>query len=147
MPVPLGINPPANVAPPPENVIFTNIHNTTIINTTIVANPAASAGPDAAGVAAGVAAGAAAGAIAAKVALPPSVVRKGSLMGGQGAPGLNPSRPRPGTPPGAAGAGLGTRPPAGHELLGVSPGKPLPPEGSLGCRLAPAEALDGDDFG
>ena len=104
VPVPVGINPPAYVAAPPENVIFNNIHNTTIINnvptSSIRRRPA---GVGAAGVAAGVAAGAAAGAIAAKVALPPSVARKAAIIGGQGAPGPNPGQPGPGAPAGAAG--------------------------------------------
>jgi len=73
VPVPLWANPPAYVAAPPGNVIFNNIHNTTIINNgTNVINPGEprAGGVGAAGVAAGVAAGAAAGAIAAKLLCP-----------------------------------------------------------------------------
>jgi uncharacterized caspase-like protein len=90
VPVPVWVDPPAYVAAPPENVIFNNIHNTTIINnSTNVIAPGApgAAGVGAAGVAAGVAAGAAAGAIAAKVALPPSLARKAAIPGSQGTPG------------------------------------------------------------
>ena len=93
VPVPLWINPPVYVAAPPENVIFNNIHETTIINNnTNVINPGA-AGVGAAGVAAGVAVGAAAGAIAAKVALPPSLAQKAAISGGQGAPGAPAGQP------------------------------------------------------
>jgi hypothetical protein len=90
VPVPVWIDPPPYVAPPPGNVIFNNIHNTTIINNNaniIAPSAPGAAGAGAAGVAAGVAAGAAAGAIAAKVALPPSVALKASTVGGQTAPG------------------------------------------------------------
>ena len=93
VPVPLWVNPPVYVAAPPENVIFNNIHETTIINNnTNVINPGA-AGVGAAGVAAGVAVGAAAGAIAAKVALPPSLAQKAAISGGQGAPAAPAGQP------------------------------------------------------
>ena len=61
--------------------------------------------------------------------------RPAALRGPQGVPHGRPGRSRGSIPagrgreplPATAGAGLGTRPPAGHELPGVSPGKPLPP--------------------
>ena len=112
VPVPLWVNPPVYVAAPPENVIFNNIHDTTIINNnTNVINPGA-AGVGAAGVAAGVAVGAAAGAIAAKVALPPSLAQKAAISGGQGAPGAPAGQP--GAVPPA------TRLPAAQTLPGTS---------------------------
>ena len=158
VPVPLWANPPVYVAAPPENVIFNNIHETTIINNnTNVINPGA-AGVGAAGVAAGVAVGAAAGAIAAKVALPPSLAQKAAISGGQGAPGAPAGQPgavppatrlpaaqtlpgtsgiplpgagaKPGTPPaGQPGAVPSARLPAGHELPGTS-GVPSPGPGA-----------------
>jgi uncharacterized caspase-like protein len=149
VPVPLWINPPAYVAAPPGNVIFNNIHNTTIIdNSTNVINPGEprAVGVGGAGVAAGVAAGAAAGAIAAKVALPPSLAHKAAISGGQGVPGA-----RAGSP----GAVPATRLPASHELPGAN-GVPLqgpgakpgtPPSGQPGAmpstRLPAAQALPG----
>jgi uncharacterized caspase-like protein len=129
VPVPTFINPPAYVAAPPDNVIFNNIHNTTIINNTSVVNQGAPGvvGTPGATTAAGVAAGAAAGAIAAKVALPPSLARK-SELGGQGprgngaapvAPGAPPSqKPLPGLPGAAQTA-------PSHALPGMD-GKSLP---------------------
>jgi uncharacterized caspase-like protein len=149
VPVPLWINPPAYVAAPPGNVIFNNIHNTTIIdNSTNVINPGEprAVGVGGAGVAAGVAAGAAAGAIAAKVALPPSLAHKAAISGGPGVPGA-----RAGSP----GAVPATRLPASHELPGAN-GVPLqgpgakpgtPPSGQPGAmpstRLPAAQALPG----
>ncbi|TIV49812.1 MAG: peptidase C14 caspase catalytic subunit p20, partial [Mesorhizobium sp.] len=32
VPVPAWVNPPRNIVPPPDNIIFNNIHNTTVIN-------------------------------------------------------------------------------------------------------------------
>ena len=124
VPVPLWVNPPVYVAAPPENVIFNNIHETTIINNnTNVINPGA-AGVGAAGVAAGVVVGAAAGAIAAKVALPPSLAQKAAISGGQGAPGA------PAGQPGAVPPAM--RLPAAQTLPGTSsvPGVPLPGPGA-----------------
>jgi uncharacterized caspase-like protein len=135
VPVPLWANPPAYVAAPPGNVIFNNIHNTTIINnnSTVVAPGAGGLG--AAGVAAGVAAGAVAGAAAAHVALPPSLANKAAISGGQGAPA--------GLPGGVPAAHL----PAGHQLpgangvpsqgLGTKPGTP-PAAGQPGTAGVPS---------
>jgi hypothetical protein len=140
VPVPVWINPPANVAPPPANVIFNNIHNTTIINNNrAVINrgsptplPAPGSPPTA-----GVAAGGAAAAIAAKVALPPSVARKATLLGGikPGSPEKTPGQPAP-VSPGQPGPLPTTRSPAGHALPGGS-GKPLP--GPREKRMAPTQ--------
>jgi uncharacterized caspase-like protein len=124
VPVPFWVNPPVYVAAPPENVIFNNIHETTIINNnTNVINPGA-AGVGAAGVAAGVAVGAAAGAIAAKVALPPSLAQKAAISGGQGAPGA-PAGQLGAVPP-------ATRLPTAQTLPGTSgvPGVPVPGPGA-----------------
>jgi uncharacterized caspase-like protein len=133
VPFPVWINPPLYVAPPPGNVIFSNIHNTTIINNNgPVINPGSPKVPPASGLptAAGVGAGAAAAAIAAKVALPPSVARKATTTGAgnSGLPGKTPGQPAPGAPAGQPGALPSTGLPTGHALPGAT-GKPLPATG------------------
>jgi uncharacterized caspase-like protein len=147
VPVPVWINPPAYVVPPPENVIFNNIHNTTIINNNSTGinpgspNPSPAPGlPTAAGVGTGIAAAA----IAAKVALPPSVARKATLIGGSnsGLPGKTPGQPAPGAPPGQPGALPSLGLPPGRALPGAN-GKPLPgpnekPVGPAQQKLKPA---------
>ncbi|MGA7383254.1 MAG: caspase family protein, partial [Methylocella sp.] len=151
VPVPVFINPPAHVVPPPGNVIFNNIHNTTIINNNrpVISpgspNPSpASRLPGAAGVGAGVAAAA----IAAKVALPPSVAKKATMIGGPGSSESKPGQVTPGTPtqqkpqPGQRGA---LQNPPGHALPGVN-GKPLPGPGEqpVGpAKQKPQPALPG----
>jgi uncharacterized caspase-like protein len=128
VPVPLWINPPVYVAAQANNVIFNNIHNTTIINNNPnVLNPG---GPGRAGIGAGVAAGVAAGAIAARVALPPSVARRVATFGGQGAQQLRSGQPVPGAPVailpgGTPAARLPGHALPGHELPGAT-GKPMP---------------------
>jgi hypothetical protein len=124
VPFPVWINPPLYVAPPPGNVIFSNIHNTTIINNSgPVINPGlpnpypASGLPPAAGVGAGVAAAA----IAAKVALPPSVAKKATMIEDRqpNPPGINRGQPAPGASPGQPGALPSTGLPPGHALPGA----------------------------
>jgi uncharacterized caspase-like protein len=46
VPMPAYVRAPAYVAPPPNNVIYNNIHNTTVINT-VINNPAPPANPNA----------------------------------------------------------------------------------------------------
>jgi uncharacterized caspase-like protein len=129
VPFPVWINPPPYVVPPPGNVIFTNIHNTTIINNYQSRNPGGERVPLAPGLSAAVGAGAAA-AIAAKIALPASVARKATLMGGgnSGVPAKTPGQPAPGARPGQPGALPSTGLPPGHALPGAN-GKPLPGPG------------------
>jgi len=130
IPVPVWINPPPYVVPPPGNVIFSNIHNTTNINNNGPAiNPGSPNPYPASGLptAAGVGAGAAAAAIAAKVALPPSVAKKATMIEDRqpNPPGINRGQPAPGAPPGQPGALPSTRLPPGQALPGAN-GKPLP---------------------
>jgi uncharacterized caspase-like protein len=130
IPVPVWINPPPYVAPPPGNVIFANIHSTTIGNDSGPAiNPGSPNAPSSPGLptAAGVGAGVAAAAIAAKVALPPSVARKATLIGGSnsGLPEKTPGQPAPGARPLQPGALPSTGLPPGQALPGAN-GKPLP---------------------
>jgi hypothetical protein len=141
VPFPVWINSPAYVVPPPGNVIFNNIHNTTIINNGgPVINPGSPNPYPASGLptAAGVGAGVAAAAIAAKVALPPSVARKATLIGGgnSGLPAKTPGQPASGALPGQPGALPSTALPPGHALPGAN-GKPLPGPGEK--PVAPAQ--------
>src|SRR6202521_2745104 len=85
VPIPVYVRQPIYVAPPPNNIIFNNIHNTTVINNVI--NQAPQPGPAAPGAAApqpGAAKGTPGpgGAIptAAGPALPPSVAQRASLI-------------------------------------------------------------------
>ncbi|TGP56858.1 peptidase C14 caspase catalytic subunit p20 [bacterium M00.F.Ca.ET.230.01.1.1] len=93
VPVPAWVNPPRNIVPPPDNIIFNNIHNTTVINninsTTIrneTANQAGQPNGNAGGglttgqkmTGAAVGAGAA---LAAKVALPPLLKKRAAISG------------------------------------------------------------------
>jgi uncharacterized caspase-like protein len=133
VPFPVWISSPAYVVPPPGNIVFNNIHNATIINNNnTVINPGSPNPSRAPGLptAAGVGAGVAAAAIAARVALPPSVARKATMIGGSnpGLPQKTPGQPAPAAPPGQPGALPSTRLPPGHALPGAN-GKPLPGPG------------------
>jgi hypothetical protein len=90
-PVPVWVRPPEYVAPPPNNVIYENVHNTVVVNnvtntvtvtnqagqTTTIQPPAPAAGPAQAGQAGTPTAPAPVAAIG--PALPPSVARRPSL--------------------------------------------------------------------
>ncbi|HKU07047.1 MAG TPA: caspase domain-containing protein, partial [Bradyrhizobium sp.] len=120
VPIPVYVRAPVYVAPPPNNIIFANIHNTTVINTVINRPPSPqqggvpAQGQGAPGAVAplgakggmGVAAPGAAG-----PALPPSVAQKATLTQQGKAPvppsaSINPAVVKPGAPgaPGAIGA-------------------------------------------
>ncbi|WP_232631500.1 caspase family protein, partial [Methylobacterium sp. Leaf118] len=124
VPVPTYVSAPAYVAPPPNNVIYQNIHNVTVINTINERNAAYARDPEAApalspglAIGAGAVAGAALGAAAARVALPPAVAQKAALRGPN--PGAN-----PGGMPGSASGLSGTGPRPGP--MGTMPGGPWP---------------------
>ncbi|UMY18739.1 caspase family protein [Methylobacterium organophilum] len=122
-PVPDYVSAPAYVAAPPNNVIYENIHNTTVINTINERNAEIARNPgSAAAIGAGAVAGAALGAAAAHVALPPAVAQKAALRGPMPAgPGQNPALApnlAPNVAPGQPGQGL--RGPA------LPNGQPLP---------------------
>jgi uncharacterized caspase-like protein len=132
-PVPLWVRPPRYVAPPPNNIIYQNIHNTVIVNNatnqvtirerggrerTLAPPPPP---PPASG-----RAGAPAPAVTSiGPALPPSVQQKANILqnqqGGSGAPGPQPRGPQP--PPNQQ------QPPLGQPLPGVG-GQPLPKGGA-----------------
>jgi uncharacterized caspase-like protein len=139
-PVPVWVRPPAYVAPPPpNNVIYTNVHNTVVINnvtrTVTITNPAgqtqtvAPPAPQPVATSPG-AAPAAPAAVAPGPALPPSVAQKAALQ--------SPTQPAPGAPTGAAPpAGPQVPPRPGQPLPGMQ-GRPLPP--ATGTAVAPATA-------
>jgi uncharacterized caspase-like protein len=89
VPVPVWVNPPHNIVRPPDNIIFNNIHNTTIINNTTINNETNNQVVQGAGKApgglttgqklTGAAAGLGAAALATKVALPPLLQKKAAL--------------------------------------------------------------------
>ncbi|GJE29314.1 caspase family protein [Methylobacterium organophilum] len=133
-PVPDYVSAPAYVAAPPNNVIYENIHNTTVINTINERNAEIARNPgSAAAIGAGAVAGAALGAAAARVALPPAVAQKAALRGPMPAgPGQNPALApnlAPNVAPGQPGQGLrgpalpnGQPIPAQAERPGAMPG-------------------------
>lgn len=90
VPVPEWVNPPHDIFPPPNNVIFNNIHSTTIINnnTTINENGNQGGGLTTGQKLTGVAVGAGAAALAAKVALPTFLQKKEAVLSKQN-PGQN----------------------------------------------------------
>ncbi|SFI70248.1 caspase family protein [Bradyrhizobium sp. Gha] len=81
VPIPAFYNPPAYVAPPPNNIIVNNIHNTTVINTVINQPAPAPAPATAAGDPAITTTVAASGKpVGATTAVPPTVVQKAALI-------------------------------------------------------------------
>jgi uncharacterized caspase-like protein len=92
--VPAYVVAPRHVVPPPNNIIFANIHNTTVINTVInrPAAPVAGAGGFARPGGAGVTL------TSATPSLPPSVQRRATLIQQQG-PTTGPRPPGPATSP------------------------------------------------
>ena len=94
---PAYVRAPRYVAPPPNNIIFANIHNTTVINT-VINRPAAPVAPAGAANRPGGGAVAVSGAAAVSVtpALPPSVQHRAALIQSQGpAMGPRPTGPNP----------------------------------------------------
>ena len=136
VPVPLWCRPPAYVAPPPNNVIFANVHNTVVINNTTnvvtITNPAGQTktlsppAPSAAAPGGQVAKPTAASMLA--PALPPSVAQKAITIQNQTSPGG-------GNQPGQSGQtssqpGQPAKQPLGQQLPGTN-AKPLPPGPSV----------------
>ena len=139
-PVPVWVRAPAYVAPPPNNIIFVNVHNTVVINNTtnsatittrsgqthtITGQPAFATQPSG-GRAAGMQPGATAPATIGP-ALPPSVARKAVALHAQPS---SPGNALPGAHNGALTVPGQTTAPANHTLgapLPGSPGHPLPP--------------------
>ncbi|MFK0163054.1 caspase family protein [Rhizobium sp. NPDC090279] len=139
VPVPEWVEPPRDIAPPENNIIFNNIHNTVVNNTTVINNNNTvvnenGAAPAAPGLTtgqklAGAAVIAGAGAAALHVALPPSVQKKAAVLQKQ-----NPAAAAKATPGAAPAVAPVAKPQAGnataHTLPGAN-GQPLPAGGKL----------------
>jgi uncharacterized caspase-like protein len=136
VPVPEWVRAPHDVASPENNVIFNNIHNTTINNVTTInqgatpATPGLTTGQKLTGAA--VAAGAAA--VAMHVALPPFVQKKAALIQKQ-TPAPAPKAATPGQTPAAQSQ---APQPAAHALPGAN-GQPLPHVGGKPAVAAPTQ--------
>lgn len=137
VPIPAYVVAPDFIAPPPNNVYFQNIHNTTVINAINQQNvelARAPRGPSATAVGVGAVAGAAAGLAVSRVALPPALQQRAvvpgtALPGNGGTAGAFPQRQgafaNPGIGPnGQPGLQQG-RPALGQPLPGQN-GQPLP---------------------
>jgi len=152
VPIPTYVSAPAYVAPPPNPVIFNNIHNTVVVNNTTnvvtITNPSGqvvSSGPPpgALGVV---------GPTALAPALPPSVVPKATLINNQNPPPsaavnpalpgtaiLPPGRPLPGTKPLPPAAAL-PPPGGGSAHPPPPPAAALPPPGGGSAHPPPPPA-------
>jgi uncharacterized caspase-like protein len=154
VPIPVYVQAPVYVAPPPNNIIYANIHNTTVINNVInrppQPAPVAPGGPNARPNAGGPAPAAAAGLRAATPTLPPAVAQRATLIqqGKLPAPpsaSINPAA-RPGAPgaPGVQGAPAGQR--AMPQPANVTPNPAAPnslPQGPQGLPKANALPVPG----
>lgn len=127
VPFPRWINPPRDIVPPPDNIIFNNIHNTTIINnTTINENGNAQGGLTTGQKLTAGAAGLGAAALATKVALPPLLQKKAVLEQGK-QPGLVTPLKKPlATEHALPGAGGTTMPLVNGKPLPLAKGKTVP---------------------
>ncbi|MDE2379558.1 caspase domain-containing protein, partial [Bradyrhizobium sp.] len=146
VPIPVFVRPPIYVAPPPHNIIYANIHNTTVINTVINRPPPAPPAGGPPGSPAPVVAGRPPGA---GPAMPPAVVQRATLIQqGKlpvppsatinpavkgGPPPALPANVAPGAPP------LGQpKLPAAHALpVPGAHGAPPPPAGAPNTGIAP----------
>lgn len=167
VPIPAYVRPPTFVAPPPNNVIFANIHNTTVINNVINQPPPRSpgglgSGPGGGGLGFGApgvgAPGGGPGAHSPATAmLPPAVAHRATLIqegkapvppsasinvaAPAGRPGFNPAG-RPGGLPGGPGLAPGVTPanvtPQGPQNAGLPRANALPVPGSRGAPPPPA---------
>ncbi|MBN8951672.1 caspase domain-containing protein [Rhizobium sp. 60-20] len=151
VPVPAWVEPPRDIAPPENNIIFNNIHNTVVNNTTVINNNNTvvnenGAAPAAPGLTtgqklAGAAVLAGAGAAALHVALPPSVQKKAAVLQKQ-----NPAAAAKATPGAAPAVAPSAQPQSGntaaHALPGAN-GQPLPAAGKLPGNPGAAQAKPG----
>ncbi|WP_246679578.1 caspase domain-containing protein [Mesorhizobium sp. B2-3-5] len=129
VPVPAWVNPPRDIYPPPNDVIFNNIHNTTIINNTTIneSNNQGRSLTTGQKLTAG-AVGLGAAALATKVALPAVLQKKEATLAKQNPGGL-PLKPGQGSQQPGGSTPLSKTLPAGrltgHALPGAD-GKTLP---------------------
>jgi uncharacterized caspase-like protein len=144
VPVPVYISAPVYVAPPPNPIIFNNIHNTVVVNNTTnvvtITKPGGqvvSTAPSSPS-----AQGGGAGAPALAPALPPSVAPKAALINSQSPPATNPAT-QGGIklPPGQALPA--TSPATGNKPLPIPPAATLspPPTGNKPLSTPPAATL------
>ena len=156
VPIPVYVQAPVYVVPPPNNIIFANIHNTTVINNVInqppqpaPALPAAAGAPGAAAPSPGVKAASTPAPPGAGPALPPAVAQRASLIQQGKLPpppsaSINPTaRPAaPGGPNGQKAAPTASAP--ANNALPQSPTVPkanaLPVPGAKGTPPAPTAA-------
>jgi uncharacterized caspase-like protein len=159
VPIPVYVRAPVYVAPPPNNIIFANIHNTTVINNVInrPAAPAPGAGPAPGQGAPGVPLGAKGGLPVpapggATPALPPSVAQRAALIQQGKAPvppsaSINPALARPGVSGAPAGPGGAAPSVLPANAPAVTPqGQPLPRANALpvpGAKGAPPPPAGG----
>ena len=154
VPIPVYVRAPVYVAPPPNNIIFANIHNTTVINT-VINRPPPLVAPGTPGAGAlGTKAGPGQGAVApagAGPTLPAAAAQKASLIQQGKLPmppsaAINPAKPgTPATPLGqkAAPATLqpaNVAPNALPQGQGLPKANSLPVPGTKGTPPAPAAA-------
>jgi uncharacterized caspase-like protein len=137
VPIPVYVRSPAYVAPPPNNIIFNNIHNTTVINTVINQPPAPAAG----GPRGSAAPAQPAAAPATTAALPPAVAQRAALIQ-QGKAPVPPSAAinataRPGTPPQANGT------PGSLAHPQAAPSQPGPAQGLSRANALPVPGNHG----
>ncbi|QPC93013.1 caspase family protein [Mesorhizobium sp. INR15] len=129
VPVPSWVNPPHDIFPPPNDVIFNNIHNTTIVNnTTINENNNQGDGLTTGQKLTAGAVGLGAAALATKVALPAFLQKKEAVLSKHNADGLPVKPGQGGQQPGGAKPLSKTLPAdklTGHALPGAD-GKTLP---------------------
>jgi uncharacterized caspase-like protein len=160
--MPLYVSPPVYVAPPQNNIIFANIHNTTVINN-VINNPNPTPAQQAA---AGLKPNGPAAAPSAAPSLPPAAVQKANMVQpsqqqGAGQPGLGAKTAAPtstaaptGTPANATAARTnpGALPAGTHALPGATNGQPLPqtatapagaPANAAAARTNPAAPATG----
>ncbi|MBY5855335.1 peptidase C14 caspase catalytic subunit p20 [Rhizobium leguminosarum] len=149
VPVPEWVEPPSDIAPPKNNIIFNNIHNTVVNNTVVSENEAAPAAPGLttgeklarAAVIVGV------GATALHVALPPSVQKKAAVLQKQVSAATEKPTPAAGSAPAPV---LSVQPQtqqpktptdnaATHTLPGTND-QPLPPADKLANKPEAASA-------
>jgi uncharacterized caspase-like protein len=127
VPIPAYVRSPVYVAPPPNNVVFNNIHNTTVINT-VINQPAAAPGSPAAASAARLG--------APGPALPPAVAQRASLI----QQGKAPVPPSAAINPVARTGALGATP-ANVAPNALPQGQGLPQGGPQGSQQGSPQAL------
>lgn len=156
VPIPVYVQAPVYVAPPPNNIIFANIHNTTVINNVINRPPQSASAAPGAPVAAPpspAAQAAVAAPTGAGPALPPAVAQKASLIQQGKLPPPPSASINPAAPPAAPGAPNGQKTaPAAPVPANVSPNtlpqgpavpkaNALPVPGAKGTPPPPPAAL------